>query len=352
MMRRKVFSLLALALVVLSAPAFGEEGPPHSSFRRRTLQGYAGPGWSVLFGPGGTGEMASLGPVMFRISPAAYLGPIIAYEESASEGPGVFLGGIKAEGYLDKLSRGFYSTSAGISILAGAAGLNGTAGFAARLNGELNANFHLLPSLCLAVGPLVSLQYESADVAVGNITVLPGFTFALKEGTVTDAGPLIPLREGGIRVGGYWQGLWIFADGRAGFVDGGGTRLRLPSGLAFGITGGVLRQRIEQSGSDLAIMLTGVTAEWNRRLTSWFTVCPRVTTGLAMYGWQAPDGTMDGGPHFMIRPELSAYLGILPFMEVGGGVGYHLVAGEADTAIPLGRLSSVSFSVQARVGER
>jgi len=346
-MKRKVFVLLALASIILSAPVFGNDGSRESSFRGGTLQGYAGPGWSVLFGSEGTGEMASLGPVMFRVSPAGYLGPIIAYEESASEGPGVFLGGIKAEGYLDKLSLGFYSTSAGISILAGAAGLNNTTEFAARITGELNANFHLLPSLCLAIGPLVSLRYQAED-----FTVLPGFTFALKEGTVIDAWPLIPLKEGGIRVGGYWQGLWVFTDGEAGFIDGGGTRLRLPSGLAFGITGGVLRQRTEKSGSDLAIMLTGVTAEWNRRLTSWFTVSPRVTTGLAMYGWQAPDGTMDGGPHFMIRPELSVYLGILPFMEVGGGVGCHIVAGEADTTIPIEQLSSVSFSLQARVGER
>ena len=41
--------------------------------------GYAGPGWSVLFGTEGTGEMASLGPVMFRIAPRGYLGPIIVY---------------------------------------------------------------------------------------------------------------------------------------------------------------------------------------------------------------------------------------------------------------------------------
>jgi hypothetical protein len=347
MMKQRAIICLTFVLIVLCIPVFGDDGSQESSFRRGKLQGYAGPGWSVLFGPGGTGEMASLGPVMFRISPAGYLGPIIAYEESASEGPGVFLGGIKAEGYLDKLSRGFYSTSAGISILAGAAGLNSTAEFAARINGELNANFHLLPSLCLAVGPMFSLRYQAED-----FTVLPGFTFALKEGTVIDARPLIPLKEGGIRVGGYWQGLWIFTDGEAGFIDGGGTRLRLPSGLAFGITGGVLRQRIEKSGSDLAIMLTGVTAEWNRRLTSWFTVSPRVTTGLAMYGWQAPDGTMDGGPHFMIRPELSIYLGILPFMEIGGGVGCNIVAGETDTTIPLDQLSSVSFSLQARVGDR
>jgi hypothetical protein len=346
-MRRKAIVLLTLALILLGSTVIAEDGSQDSSFQHGTLQGYAGPGWSVLFGPVGTGEMASLGPVMFRIAPGGYLGPIIAYEESASEGPGVFLGGIKAEGYISRLSRGFYSTSAALSILGGAAGLNSSADFAARINGELNANFLLFPSLCLAVGPLVSLQYESGDVAI-----LPGFTFALKEGTVGDAKPLIPLREGGIRIGGYWQGLWIFSDGRAGFIDGGGTRLRLPSGLAFGITGGVLRQRIEKSGSDLAIMLTGVTAEWNRRLTSWFTVTPRVTTGLALYGWQAPDGTMDGGPHFMMRPEVSAYFGILPFMEVGGGVGYHLVPGEADTAIPIDQLSSVSFTIQARVGER
>jgi len=347
MMKRKAAVLLMLALIVLGTPVFGDDGPQDSSFQRGTLRGYAGPGWSVLFGPGGTGEMASLGPVMFRISPRGYLGPVIAYEESASEGPGVFLGGVKAEGYLEKLSRGFYSTSAGISVLAGATGLNSTVEFTARINGELNANFHLFPYLCLAVGPLVSLRYESEDIAV-----LPGFTFALKEGTVFDATPLIPLKEGGLRVSGYWQGLWIFVDGRTGFVDGGGTHVQLTSGLAFGITGGVLRQRIERSGSDLAVMLTGVTAEWDRRLTSWFTLTPRVTAGLAMYGWQAPDGTMDGDPHFMIRPELSAYVGILPFMEVGGGVGYHIVTGKADTTIPLDRLSSVSFSIQARVGQR
>jgi hypothetical protein len=128
--------------------------------------------------------------------------------------------------------------------------------------------------------------------------------------------------------------------------------VQLPSGLAFGITGGVLRQEIEKAGSDLAVMLTGVTAEWDRRLTPWFTVTPRVTTGLALYGWQAPEDTMDGGPHFMIRPELSAYVGILPFMEVGCGVGYHFVAGEAETSIPLHQLSSVSFSIQVRVGGR
>lgn len=346
-MKRNTIIAVALAFVVVNAPLFGDEGIKATGYQSRELQGYAGPGWSVLFGPGGSGEMASLGPVMFRISPAGYVGPVIAYEESASEGPGLFLGGVKAEGYLDKLSRGFYSTSAGISILAGASGLNSTAEFSARLNGELNANFCLLPSLCLAVGPLVSLQYESED-----FVVLPGFTFSLKEGTGSDAKQLIPLKEGGLRVGGYWQGLWLFVDDRLGFVDGGGTHVQLPSGLAFGITGGVLRQRIERSGSDMAVMLAGVTAEWDRRLTSWFTLTPRVTTGLAMYGWQAPDGTMEGGPHFMIRPELSAYVGILPFMEVGVGVGYHVVAGEADTSIPLDRLSSVSFSVQARVGER
>jgi hypothetical protein len=347
MMKRKVVVLLTLALIILGPSIFGDDMLHDSSFRRGTLQGYAGPGWSVLFGPGGTGEMSSLGPVMFRISPAGYLGPLIAYEETASEGPGVFLGGAKVEYYLRAFSRGFYSTCLGLSLLAGASGLNSATGFAARVNGELNANFLLFPSLCLAVGPMICLQYESEDFAV-----LPGFTFALKEGTVIDAKPLIPLKEGGLRIGGYWQGLFIFVDGRAGFVDGGGTHVQLPSGLTFGITGGVLRQRIEKSGSALAVMLTGVTVEWDRRLTSWFTLTPRVTTGLAMYGWQASDGTMDGGPHFTIRPELSAYVGILPFVEVGGGVGYHVVTGEADTSIPIDRLSSVSFSIQARVGER
>jgi hypothetical protein len=38
--------------------------------------------------------------------------------------------------------------------------------------------------------------------------------------------------------------------------------------------------------------------------------------------------------------------------RLGGGIGYQLVAGEPNTAIPLDRLSSIAFNIQARVGER
>jgi hypothetical protein len=109
---------------------------------------------------------------------------------------------------------------------------------------------------------------------------------------------------------------------------------------------------ISRSGSDLAVMLSGLTAECNAHLPRWFTVTPRVSAGAALYGWVAPDDTIEGRTHFMIRPELCAYLGILPFLEIGGGIGYQFVAGKADTAIPLDPLSSVAFSIQVRVGER
>jgi hypothetical protein len=336
-----------LAVVVINTPLFGQGGTRGSDSPGRDIQGYAGPGWSVLFGPEGYAEMSSLGPVMFRISESGYLGPAIAYEESGSEGPGAFLGGMKAEYYLEKLSRGFYSTSAGISLLAGAGDINTVPLFTARIDAELNANFHLFPAFILAAGPMVSLRRESEDLAF-----LAGFTFSLKEGAGDIGRPLVRLREGGPRVGGYWQGLWLRVKGRTVFVDGGGTRLELPSGLAFGITGGVLRQRVEQGGSDLAVMLTGVTAGWNEALTPRLTLAPRLTAGLAFYGWAAPDGGMDGGPHVMIRPELCAYLGVLPFMAIGGGIGWQFVPGEAETAIPLGPLSSFAFSIQARVGRR
>jgi hypothetical protein len=310
-------------------------------------QGYAGPGWAILFGPGGTGEMASLGPVMFRVSENLYLGPLIAYSESASEGPDAFLGGIKVEGYLGRLSRGPYSTSVALSLLAGAAGLNEEAGFAAQLDAELDANLLLFPSFTLAAGPLLSSRLRSE-----RLEVLPGVGFSVKEASSDSRRALLNWGPGGPRVGGYWQGLWTYVNGSPVFVDGGGTRVELPVGLAFGITGGVLRQRVRQGGSDLAIMLSGVSAEWNAHLTPWLTVTPRVVSGLAMYGWVAPDESIEGGPHFMVRPELCAFLGVLPFLQIGGGIGYQFVLGAPTTAIPLGRLSSLALSVQARVGPR
>jgi hypothetical protein len=309
------------------------------------IQGYAGPGWSVLFGPGGTGEMASLGPVMFQLSEALFLGPMIAYQETASEGSDSFLGGVRFEAYLAKLSRGPFATSVMLSALAGAAGLNEKPGFAVQLDAELDANLLLFPSFTLAAGPMASLRVRS-----GRPAILGGFGFSVKEGTVFAQRSLAAWGPHGPRVGGYWQGLWTFVNGSPVFVDGGGTRVEFASGLGLGITGGVLRQLVRDGGSDLAIMLSGLTVEWNAHLTPWLTVTPRVAMGFALYGWVAPDESIEGGPHFMIRPELCAFVGVLPFLQIGGGIGYQLVAGTPETTIPLDPLSSAAFSLQVRVG--
>jgi hypothetical protein len=284
---------------------------------------------------------------MFRVSEDLFLGAAVAYEESASEGPGSFLGGAKIEYYPKMLSGGSYLTSLGISVLAGASGINTDPGFAAQLNAELCANFVVLPAFALGVGPMVSLRLQS-----GSLAVLPGVTFSLKEGTPDYGKPLVGWGPKGPHVSGYWQGLWTFVNDRGVFIDGGGTRVELRSGLAFGITGGVLRQRLEQGGSDLAIMLTGLSAEWNWHPTGWLTVAPRLVSGLALYGWVAPDETLDGRGYFMIRPELCAFLGVFPFLQIGGGVGYQFIVGEPTTAVPLDPLSSLAFSIQVRVGPR
>jgi hypothetical protein len=81
--------------------------------------------------------------------------PLIAYEESASKGPGLFLGGAKVEYYPSALSGGFYSTSLGISLLAGAADINDDPDFTAQINAELDANAVLFPSFTVAVGPML-----------------------------------------------------------------------------------------------------------------------------------------------------------------------------------------------------
>jgi len=194
---------------------------------------------------------------------------------------------------------------------------------------------------------MLSLRLESQA-----LKVLPGFGFSLKEGSAGSRKALIDWGTEGPWIGGYWQGLWSYVNGRAVFVDGGGTRLELPSGLAFGITGGVLRQRVSQGGSDLAIMHTGLTVEWNAHLTSWLTLTPRLAAGLALYGWVAPDGSIDGGPHLLLRPELCVYVGVLPFLQLGGGIGYQFVPGTPETTVPLDPLSSPALSVQVRVGHR
>jgi hypothetical protein len=99
-------------------------------------------------------------------------------------------------------------------------------------------------------------------------------------------------------------------------------------------------------------MITGITGEWNFRPLSWVTITPRVTTGVALYGWwNESEQSMDGGPHFMIRPEICAFIKLLPFLSLGGGFGRHMVAGEAQTAAPMGTLSSWAFTLQFRVGE-
>ena len=346
MKQAKVLAL-ALVLTAVGGPAFVQADAQQIVSPASGLQGYAGPGWSILFGADGAAEIASLGPVMFRVFDRIYLGPVIAYQESASEGPDSFLGGVKVEAYLSRPSWGFYSTSIALSALAGASGINQEPVFSAQLDAELDANLLLFPAFTLAVGPVLSLRLRSE-----RLTVLPGVGFSVKESTLDGPKALVNWGPAGPKVGGYWQGLWTFANGSLVFVDGGGTRVEFPGGLAVGITGGVLRQRVQQSGSDLAIMLAGVSAEWNAHLTGWLTVTPRVVTGVALYGWVAADETVEGGPHFMIRPELCAYLGVLPFLELGGGIGYQFVLGASNTTIPLDPLSSAAFSVQVRVGHR
>ncbi|MBN2051209.1 MAG: hypothetical protein JW760_12225 [Spirochaetales bacterium] len=334
-MKRTAF-IFSLLFLLVHTPFAEDPGPP----------GYAGPGWAVLFSNDGSVEMLSLGPVMFRLTDTLFLGPTVAYEESSAEGPGIFLGGARIEGYLPALSKGWYSTSAAVSLMAGKTGLNTQAAAAGQLSVELNGGFQILPGLTLAVGPLAALSLES-----GAMSLMSGFTFALKEGTAYGESSLLGRGGTDLAVGGYWQGLWLRAAEQSVFIDGGGTRLQFPSGLALGITGGVLRQYVPDGENSLSVMLTGVTGEWNFRPREWLTVTPKVTAGLALYGWwNETNQTMEGGPHFMIRPEINAYLRLLPFLSLGGGIGRHMVLGEPETAIPLGALSCWAFNVQVRVG--
>lgn len=106
------------------------------------------------------------------------------------------MGGLRAEAALKSLSRGFYATSVGLSALAGASNINGNPAFEAGISVDVCANVLLLPGLRLSVG-------TAAAVGIGSqgVSFLPGFTFALKEGTRDEAKPIISLPEGGVRVG-------------------------------------------------------------------------------------------------------------------------------------------------------
>jgi len=53
----------------------------------------------------------------------------------------------------------------------------------------------------------------------------------------------------------------------------------------------------------------------------------------------------------MIRPEVNAFIRVLPFLEFGGGIGRHMVFGESSSEKSLGELSCWAFNIQARVGE-
>jgi len=267
-MKRAVL-LCSLLFVLAHTPFAAEPGPA----------GYAGPGWTVLFTSDEGSGMLSLGPVMFRLNQNLFFGPTIAYEESSADGPAVFLGGARLEGYLPGLSKGWYSTSAAVSLLAGKAGLNTPATEVGQFPVEINGDFQILPGLTLALGPMAAIRLET-----GAVSLMPGFTFALKEGTAYGKRALPGKGGTALRVGGYWQGMWLRILDHSAFIDGGGTRLQFPSGFAAGITGGVLRQYINDGGDSLSIMITGLTGEWNFRVLEVFTVTPKTPAGLAFYG--------------------------------------------------------------------
>lgn len=353
MKMKSLILIFFLSTVLLSGEDvqnFGEMADRHPGYG---IEGYAGPGWAVFFAPWAHSRFYSTAPLMFRINERIYSGPVIVYDEGSSESENSFFGGMKLEWFFDKLSLGFYSTSASISAVAGAGGLAGAPRFAAQISADVNANFVITPTVVLAAGPAAALRFEQQEV-----TFLPGISFALKEGTrgtgIPGRGgkPMIEIPEEGAHISGMWQGLWVFVNRTPVFIDGGGTRLVLSSGLAFGITGGVLKQNVVQNDHTLSIMIIASTAEWTWRPAEWFALSPRITSGVALFGWVDAAGQIDGGPHFMARPEFSVYLGVLPFVEVGGGIGYQFVTGEAETAVPISRLSSIAFSVQVRVGAR
>lgn len=133
-------------------------------------------------------------------------------------------------------------------------------------------------------------------------------------------------------------------------MDGGGTRLEWPSGFAVGIGGGVLRSRFAGAGGDLAALQVGATVDRAWRPAARFEVAPRLTAGMAMYGWLAPDDSMTGGPALLIRPEVFALVRVFPFLRLGIGAGYHFVFGNCAPGLSTATLSSPAITLTARVG--
>ncbi len=333
-------TLLAAALSLLSDCATRAEPRALGS-----AQGYAGPGWSIFFG--GDEDLLSRGPVVFEIREGLFLGPAVLYSESSSEGPGRIAGAAVLDWYPRALSAGWFAVSLGFSAGAGARDLQ-TAGFGrtyALAVAHAEANIHLFEGLTLAAGPILGVEADS-----GGARLLPGLSFGLKEGVSGVPRPLIRTVEGGPRVTGSWHGLFTFLDGRPIYVDGGGTRLEWPSGFALGASGGVLRARYEGAEGDLASMQAGITVDYAWHPAPWLEIAPRLTAGMAMYGWLAPDDSIEGGAALMIRPEVFALIRVFPFLRLGIGAGYHFVLGDCAPGLSTWTLSSPAFTITARVG--
>lgn len=307
--------------------------------------GYAGPGWSMSFC--GEPDLISRGPVLFEIRQGLFLGPAVLYSESSAEGPGRIAGAAVLDWYPRGLSAGWFAVSLGLSAGVGARDLQGGGGGRgyALAVAHAEANLRLFEGLTFAAGPTLGVEADS-----GGARLLPGLSFGLKEGTSGVPRPLVRAAEGGPRVTGAWHGLFTFLDGRPVYVDGGGTRLEWPSGFAVGIGGGVLRSRFAGSGGDLAALQVGATVDRAWRPAAWLEVAPRMTAGMAMYGWLAPDGSIEGGPALMIRPEVFALVRVFPFLRLGIGAGYHFVFGNCAPGLSTATLSSPAITLTARVG--
>jgi hypothetical protein len=296
---------------------------------------------------GGEADLISRGPVLFEIRRGLFLGPAVLYSESSAEGPGRIAGAAVLDWYPRALSAGWFAVSLGLTAGAGARDQQTAGGGRAYALAvaHAEANVHLFEGLTFAAGPTLGLEADS-----GGARVLPGLSFGLKEGTSGVPRFLVRTAEGGPRVTGSWHGLFTFLDGRPVYVDGGGTRLEWPSGFAVGIGGGVLRSRFPGAGGDLAAMQVGATADWALRPAPWLELAPRLTAGMAMYGWLAPDDSIEGGPALMIRPEVFALVRVFPFLRLGIGAGYHFVFGDCAPGLSTGTLSSPAITLTARVG--
>lgn len=309
------------------------------------LAGYAGPGWSLSFG--GEVELISRNPMLFEIRQGLFLGPAVLYSESSAEGPGHFAGAAVLDWYPRVLSAGWFAVSLGLTAGVGDRGLQqgGDSQAYVLVVAHAEGNFHFHENLTFAAGPTLGIEVND-----GRSRVVPGLSFGLKEGSSGVPRPLIRSAEGGPRVSGAWHGLFTFLDGRPIFVDGGGTRLEWPSGFAVGIGGGILRSRFQGAGGDLAVMQVGATVDGAWRPAPWLELAPRFTLGMAMYGWLAPDNSIEGGPALMIRPEIFTFVRVFPFLRLGIGTGYHIILGDCAPGLSGSTLSSPAFTISARVG--